>query len=88
MTSAGVDESVMAWTRVAVATRQELYDAGWKEGIRERAAGYPSAATVMFRFSTPINRDNESEVVTGPTPPNRSCSHSFDVAFLRQCYRT
>lgn len=63
LTSAGVDESVMAWTRVAVATRQELYDAGWKEGIRERAAGYPSAATVMFRFSTPINRDNESEVL-------------------------
>jgi len=61
----------MAWTRAAVATRQELYNAGWREGIRERAAGYPSAATVMFRFSKPINRANESEV-SGPTPPRFS----------------
>lgn len=30
---AGIDESVIAWTRAAVATRQELYDAGWREGI-------------------------------------------------------
>ncbi|KAG0622727.1 hypothetical protein M758_3G118800 [Ceratodon purpureus] len=63
LTSAGVDESVMAWTRAVVATRQELYDAGWREGVRERAAGYPSAATVMFRFSRPISRDNEDEVL-------------------------
>ena len=62
LTSAGVDESVMAWTRAAVATRQELYDAGWRESMRERAAGYPSVGTVMFRLSRPIGRDNESEV--------------------------
>lgn len=62
LTSAGVDDSVMAWTRAAVATRQELYDAGWREGVRERVAGYTSAATVMFRFCKPISRDNESEV--------------------------
>jgi hypothetical protein len=62
LTPAGVDESVIAWTRAAVATRQELYDAGWREGVRERASGYPSAATVMFRFSSPISRDNEGEV--------------------------
>ncbi|KAJ7552070.1 hypothetical protein O6H91_06G040400 [Diphasiastrum complanatum] len=56
LTPLGVDESVLAWTRVAVASPRELVDAGWREDSR-------GASSAMVYFSKPVSRENESEVV-------------------------
>ncbi|EFJ24988.1 hypothetical protein SELMODRAFT_414219 [Selaginella moellendorffii] len=51
----GVDESVLAWTRAAIASPRELSAAGWKSDGKYQKA-------IMY-FSEPINRDNECEVL-------------------------
>lgn len=62
LTPAGVDESVLAWTRAAIASHQELIKIGWKEGAASRKNVYFDASRAMALFSEPINSENETAV--------------------------
>lgn len=62
LTAAGVDESVLAWTRAAVASPEELASVGWTEGALKKANGLASASRAMFHFSMPVSKENETEV--------------------------
>lgn len=55
VTSSGVDESVMAWTRAAVASKEEMEEAGWREG-------HHNAPSIMLQFTQPTSQQNELEV--------------------------
>ncbi|CAM6014918.1 unnamed protein product [Sphagnum balticum] len=56
VTSSGVDESVMAWTRAAVASKEEMEEAGWREG-------HHNAPSIMLQFLQPTSQQNELEML-------------------------
>lgn len=62
LTPTGVNESVLAWTRAAVASPKELSDAGWREDTAMSMWQHHGASTAMAHFSRAITRENEGEV--------------------------
>jgi hypothetical protein len=58
MSPAGLDDTLLAWTRVAVATPDELASAGWTP----EKAGFESAGRAMAKFVEPVSRRNELQV--------------------------
>ncbi|KAG6541758.1 hypothetical protein Mapa_016770 [Marchantia paleacea] len=63
LTPTGVNESVLAWTRAAVASPKELSDAGWREDTAMSMWQHHGASTAMAHFSRAITRENEGEVL-------------------------
>ena len=53
---------MLAWTRAAVASPEELASAGWTEEALKKANGLTSASKAMFHFSKPVSKENETEV--------------------------
>lgn len=62
LTESGVDDSVLAWTRAAVASTKELADAGWREETLLDEGVSHKAASAMAHFIQPVGQENESEV--------------------------
>lgn len=63
ITESGVDESVLAWTRVAIASTKELANAGWNVGAALDGWACSKAASSMAYFHQPVSQENESEVL-------------------------